>query len=203
MKNGIWLLISLTLCSCYNQTIKEKINYQSTIMVASDLHLLSDNLISKNSSYKKENMTNDGRVQEYDYSLVEALVNKANEEKPNFLILTGDLTFNGEKDSHIELIKLLNNVNSSIKVLVIPGNHDICNIEAKYFDEDKITKVDSVTIEEFRSLYQDFGYKDAISYDKKTLSYFYPIDQSNWALLIDTTLCRYNYENLMNIIGGN
>lgn len=76
------------------------------------------------------------------------------------------------------------------------------NIEAKSFDEDKTTKVDSITVEEFRSLYQDFGYKGAISYDQNTLSYFYPIDQNNWALLLDTTLCRYNYENLMNFIGG-
>ena len=202
MKKAILLLISLVLCSCQKQTIKEKVNYQSSIMVASDLHLLSNNLISENSSCKKEKMTSDGRVQEYDYSLVEALVNKANEEKPNCLVLTGDLTFNGEKDSHLELIKLLSKVNPTTKVLVIPGNHDVCNIEAKYFDENTTEKIDSVTGDEFRDLYQDFGYKNAISYDQKTLSYIYPIDQNNWTLLLDTTLCRYNYENLMNFIGG-
>ena len=68
MKKAILLLISLVLCSCQKQTIKEKVNYQSSIMVASDLHLLSNNLISENSSCKKEKMTSDGRVQEYDYS---------------------------------------------------------------------------------------------------------------------------------------
>ena len=202
MKKLFFLVGVLTLCSCQNQIDKEKINYQSSVMIASDLHLLSNNLISEDSTYQKETMTKDGRVQEYDYLLVENLIKQTNLEKPNCLILTGDLTFNGEKDSHLELIKLLNQVDSSTKVLVIPGNHDICNIEAKSYTSEKTEKVDSVTVQEFKELYQNFGYQDAISYDKDSLSYIYEIDDKNWALLLDTTLCRYNYENLMNVVGG-
>lgn len=112
------------------------------------------------------------------------------------------MTFNGEKDSHLELIKLLSQVDSSTKVLVIPGNHDICNIEAKSYANSKTERVDSVTIEEFKKLYQDFGYQGALSYDKDSLSYIYEIDEKNWSLLLDTTLCRYNYENQMNIVSG-
>lgn len=202
MKKLALLMGVLTLCSCQNQTIKEKINYQASIMVASGLHLLSNNLFSEDSTYQKKTMTKDGRVQECDYSLIEALVNKTNEEKPNCLVLTRDLTFNGEKDSHLELIKLLSQVDSSTKVLVIPGNHDICNIEAKSYANSKTERVDSVTIEEFKKLYQDFGYQGALSYDKDSLSYIYEIDEKNRVLLLDTTLCRYNYENQMNIVSG-
>ena len=101
-RKHLLLLLSMFLIGCDNSQITtsqienfEKINKEMSIMVASDLHLLSNNLISKdNEIYKKDRITSDGRVQEYDYELVEELVNQANIKKPSYLILSGDLTFN-------------------------------------------------------------------------------------------------------------
>ena len=87
--------------------------------------------------------------------------------------LSGDLTNNGEKKSHQKLANLLGEIERSgkTKVLVIPGNHDIDNPWARSFEGDKQVLADSVSPKEFTKIYGDFGYKEAISRDKKTLSY--------------------------------
>ena len=46
-------------------------------------------------------------------------------QKADGLILSGDLTFNGEKKSHEELAEKFKKVEKSgAPVMVIPGNHD-------------------------------------------------------------------------------
>ena len=164
MKKIVSLLLLLSLVSCENTVTTShqeeiiKTNLQSTIMVATDFHLFSNNLISKdNKIYTKDKITSDGRVQEYDYELVNELVNKVNEIKPEALIITGDLSFNGEQDSHEELIKILNKINDNIKVVVTPGNHDYNNIAPQSIINDQIEYVDGLTIDEFPILYKDFG----------------------------------------------
>ena len=103
---------------------------EETIFVASDLHLYSENLLGPNNERcTKENMSSDGRIQECDYELVSALIDEVNAEKPEYLILTGDLSYNGEKDSHVELTKMLREIKDT-KVLVIPGNHDMYSLSS-------------------------------------------------------------------------
>ena len=112
-------LLLFSLCSCSK---KEK---ELSILIATDTHLYSKNLLSEdNKIYIKENFSSDGRIQEYDYKLFEGLIKEVNKLKPEYFILTGDLSYNGEKDSLLEVKRLLDNVNSDTKVLVIPGNHD-------------------------------------------------------------------------------
>ena len=73
-KSIITILLSSLLIGCNGQKVSsmpkniEKGNLEMKIMVATDLHLFSNNLISKNNEiYKKDSITSDGRVQEYDY----------------------------------------------------------------------------------------------------------------------------------------
>ncbi len=168
-------------------------NLQHTIYVCSDTHLLSVNVLED--AALKERYTSDGRVQTYDYEIVEALVNKVNRDKPEALIITGDLSYNGELDSHKELVKLLDKVDKDIKVLVIPGNHDTYILNGLVADC-------STTDESFRKLYENYGYSGAVSYDPETLSYAYQLADDLVALMLDTPLCRYNEEENRNTIGG-
>lgn len=207
-KINIFLLL-LLLVGCENNiqsSVKEnfdKINLQTTIMVATDLHLYSNNLISKdNQIYKKDQITSDGRVQEYDYELANELVNNVNKIKPSALIITGDLTFNGEQNSHEELIKILNKVNKETKVLVLPGNHDYNNIAPQSVINDKVEYVDGLTLQEFPILYKEFGYENGYSYDSDSLSYIYPISSDKWVLMLDTSNSKFNFEFDMNFVGG-
>ena len=175
---------------------------ETTVFIASDVHLYSKNLVGEdNKTYVKANFSADGRAQEYDYSLVEALVGEVNKQNPEFLVLTGDLSFNGEEDSHTELARLLGKIEKT-KVLVIPGNHDTYSLSAFSAKEDTLADIDSITAEDFRQIYNNFGYSGAYSYDEQTLSYIYPLNSSTWALMLDTTLSKYNEENDYNIVGG-
>ena len=102
-------IIILLISSCNgnknNEEVVDKGDYLSTIFVATDTHLLASNLVSEDDKiFRKELFTRDGRVQEYDYRYVEKLVEKTNEAKPKALVITGDLTFNGELDSHGALV---------------------------------------------------------------------------------------------------
>ena len=208
-KSIITILLSSLLIGCNGQKVSsmpkniEKGNLEMKIMVATDLHLFSNNLISKNNEiYKKDSITSDGRVQEYDYELVNELVNQANELMPDYLIITGDLTFNGELDSHRELIKIISQVNKNVKVLVLPGNHDYNNISPQSIINDEVRYTEGIDMDDFPLLYENFGYTNAYSYDEESLSYIYALSENKWIVMLDSTNSRYNYDYDMNIIGG-
>ncbi|MBQ4091035.1 MAG: metallophosphoesterase [Clostridia bacterium] len=192
----ISLLVLVSLCACdvkdSSEPSIEPGTREKTVFVATDLHLFSNNLISPdNSVYLKDRFTSDGRIQEYDYELIGALIEEVNAKKPEFLILTGDLTFNGELDSHLELSRLLSAVQDT-KVLVIPGNHDIYSPDAVSALNDSTQPTESISAEQFRGIYANYGYTNAYSYDETTLSYIFELDEDKWALMLDTSLSRYN-----------
>lgn len=90
------------------------------------------------------------------------------------VLIAGDLTFNGEKESHIEFIKLLKELQSSGKrVLVVTADHDFKDKDKTCFafDENGKSTPESTAREELFDLYYEFGFKDAIAVDKQHLSY--------------------------------
>ena len=199
MKKKLFLISLLLISGCNKIDLG---NLETSIYVVSDIHLYSNNLIGENNiNYIKENFTSDGRVQEYDYELVNSLVNDVNKNKPEYLVISGDLSFNGEKDSHLELVKLLDKIEDT-KVLVIPGNHDTYSSNSFSCLNDEVVYTDSITSDEFKSIYKDYGYSDAYSYDNDTLSYIYEISEDKWLMMLDTNQSKYNEEFGMNIVGG-
>ena len=203
----ILLCISFLLSACSSDNGSENAaivpnQKELELFVASDLHLYSNNLIgANNTEYVKEEFSTDGRVQECDYEIVETLVNETNVHKPDFLILTGDLSYNGEKDSHLELAKLLHEIKET-QVLVIPGNHDLYSQNAFSVAEDKIKYIHSTNEQDFKDIYADFGYANAYSYDENSLSYIYELAPDQWALMLDTSQSEYNEEYGENLAGG-
>ena len=199
MKKKLFLISLLLISGCNKIDLGD---LETSIYVVSDIHLYSNNLIGENNiKYIKENFTSDGRVQEYDYELVNSLVNDVNKNKPEYLVISGDLSFNGEKDSHLELVKLLDKIEDT-KVLVIPGNHDTYSLNSFSCLNDEVVYTDSITSDEFKSIYKDYGYSDAYSYDNDTLSYIYEISEDKWLMMLDTNQSKYNEEFGMNIVGG-
>ncbi len=207
MKKLIIFLITTSLClglvSCGAEKPFEKGEKQATLFIATDTHLLSDDLIDEgNVKYVKENLTADGRIQECDCRLMEALVEKVNDEKPDALIFTGDISFNGEKTSHEAFISFLDRIDRDVKVLVIPGNHDF-NIEGcrAYYNDSPYAE-STVDGQEFCSMYDTYGYGGAFARDENSHSYIYAISDTIWAVMLDSTLCEYNEEAGLNTVGG-
>ena len=65
----------------------------------------------------------------YADEIIDEFIDVVKKEKPDIVVLTGDLSFNGEKGSHQGLAdKLMKIKDAGITVAVIPGNHDVDNI---------------------------------------------------------------------------
>lgn len=118
--------------------------------------------------------------------------------KPDVIILSGDLTLNGEKESHKELVKKLEQVEKAgVQVVVIPGNHDINNKSAASFDGRSRQPAQIITADEFAKIYNDFGYEEALDRDPASLSYTYNLGPDMRLLMLDS--CQYSP---VNKVGG-
>ena len=157
---------------------------EKKIVVATDMHYFAEKLAGNRcDSFVGMARGGDGRVLEYGWEVMDAFLDDMKKEDPDLLILSGDLTLDGEKASHEELAELLEGLSEAgIEVAVIPGNHDINNPDARRYTADGAEKVESITADEFRDIYADFGYVAADSRDPASLSYLYKIDSANWVL---------------------
>jgi 3',5'-cyclic AMP phosphodiesterase CpdA len=94
------------------------------------------------------------------------------DERPDFLLVCGDLTCNGERSAHELAAAMLRRLDSSgVPVLVVPGNHDVANPSAARFAGEAVEPVPSVSAEEFAAIHADFGYAEALERDPASLSY--------------------------------
>ncbi|MGL4107559.1 metallophosphoesterase [Clostridium sp. LP20] len=157
------------------------------LIVATDIHYISPDIIDEGTAFQNMYKNGDGKEVHYIDKITDAFIDEVIEKKPNALILSGDLTLNGEKVSHEVLAKKLQKVKDNrIPVLVIPGNHDINNYNARGYKSDTTYTVESITPEEFREIYGDFGYSTEVKYDKNSLSYVAEISDDLWLIMIDT-----------------
>jgi predicted MPP superfamily phosphohydrolase len=156
-----------------NQNCDTKFNEKAVkIAVLSDLHFMDPSLLKADGSAFQMYLMQDPKLLAESGAILQQIIAKLLNERPDLVLITGDLTKDGELISHKSLIKQLRILNSlHIKVLVIPGNHDINNPDAKVFDGDNTRPVPTITPEKFKLLYADFGYREAIARDPNSLSY--------------------------------
>ena len=171
------------------------------IVHVSDLHYIDPNL-TDNGKYFTINPEKDGRMMQYIDQIVDSFILEMIDTNPDIVIISGDLTYNGEKTSHIKLSKKLGILKSKgIEVLVIPGNHDIDNEKSIDYSNGEKNKTESITCDEFAEIYKEFGYKEEevklIARDKNSLSYMYMISPKQCMLMIESS-----YEKNKNCISS-
>ena len=167
-------------------------------IIASDLHYQSPLMTDFGEAFQYFVRNDDGKVVEYVDSITDAFLAETAGKQPDALILSGDLTQNGEKVNHEELAKKLRLLESQgVPVVVIPGNHDINHPSAASFEGTEKKKADDINAEEFYSIYREFGYDEAMDRDESSLSYIYQADDRYWLMMLDS--CQYDPENK---IGG-
>ena len=131
---------------------------ERTIWVLSDIHVMTPELL--NSQYQADDATKDPKMLLYSTEILDKLVGDALSAKPDMMLITGDLTENGDQKSHQLVASTLGKlVSEGIKVVVIPGNHDIDNPDG------------STTPQQFAELYKDLGFNMAYAKDAASLSY--------------------------------
>lgn len=168
------------------------------IMLATDIHYFSDSLTDGGPRFQEMVEYGDGKIVTYIDQITDAFLDEVVKQHPDALVLSGDLTLNGEKASHKDLAEKLHRMeNHGIPVLVIPGNHDINNHQAARYKGEERLPAEYTTPAEFRQIYRAFGYDEAASEDPNSLSYLYELDENTWLLMIDS--CQYSP---VNKVGG-
>lgn len=164
---------------------KEKDTFR--IMVTSDLHYLSRELYDPSSEvFAKLLATNDGKLIEEGETILNALKEKAKEEKPDALLLAGDITFNGEMISLKEIRTVLDEVEAAgIPVLVTTGNHDLYYSSSMTYFGNQPERTEDISDTEFAEVMGPFGYEEALYRDEHTLSYMYALNEDLWFLVLD------------------
>ena len=157
-----------------------------SVMIATDLHYLAPELTDHGACFQSVIRNADGKMTEYAEEILEAFIQQVIKEAPDALILSGDLTFNGEAVSHRILAKQLQTVkDAGISVLVLPGNHDMDNPMAAQFEGDGFRRAESVTAEEFTEIYGPFIDQRALAKDTASLSYTAELTPNLRVLLVD------------------
>lgn len=174
---------------------EEEPEVQQRMVIATDLHYLAEQYAGNRcKSFINMAETSDGRVLQYSWEVIDAFIEDMLKARPDIILLSGDLTLNGERKSHEELAeKLKVLLEHDIPVIVIPGNHDINNPHSRKFTTEGTEPVESVKAEEFESIYADYGYAAADNRDPNSLSYLYKLDSYYWLLMLDS--CQYEPNN--------
>ena len=166
---------------------------QLKIAVISDIHYLAPSLLKNgaaNGTAFQTYLNFDPKLLEFSDPILRKVISQLKRERPDIVLIPGDLTKDGEKVSHEAVVRILNQLGT--KVFVIPGNHDINNPEAVAYNGDISNPTPIIQARDFPKIYADFGYRNAISRDANSLSYISQPYRGLWILAIDD--CEY-YNN--------
>ena len=183
MKKLILLLLALLPLPCSASGAQETPLH---LITATDLHYLAPALTDNGPFFTQMIERGDGKVMACIEELTEAFLAQVIASQPDALILSGDLTFNGERESHEALAQKLVRVEAAgIPVLVIPGNHDLNSRSAARFKGDGYTHEKSISEPEFAAIYGAFGLDEALARDSASLSYVARLSDSLRVLMVD------------------
>ncbi len=174
------------------------------IAVMSDIHYLDPSLLLNGAAQGtafKTYLKTDPKLIEFSDPILKKAISEIVAQKPNILLIPGDLTKDGEKVSHKSMAKFLKQISGyGIKVFVIPGNHDINNPEAVAYNGNNSSPTPSISAPDFVNIYSDFGYKNAISRNINSLSYVCEPFYKVWILGIDD--CKYYMNGSLATVSG-
>lgn len=105
-------------------------------------------------------------------AIVRAVFDRIAEDKEtDIVIIPGDLTKNGEKESHRSFVRELKRLKESgKKVFVITAGHDYNDHPCAYRGDERVP-VEGTAFDELHDMYYEFGLADALAVDEATNSY--------------------------------
>lgn len=175
-------------------------NEPMRIGIITDTHFLSEKLMDNGDALNNYVLTS-GKNVKYTPAVLDKVLNDYLKSNIQVLLVCGDITKDGEKQSHLDFLEKLKPLqNKGTKIYVIPGNHDINMPNAVEFKGDRRIPVANISPDEFASLYSDCGYGNAIKRDTESLSYVSELDDQTWLLAIDAA--RYKEYTTSSITGG-
>ena len=159
-------------------------------MMVSDLHYMAPALYQDSELFLQVLRSGDGKLTQYGDTLLDALYQQLLEEMPDALVVTGDLTFNGECERHLALAAWVRTVEEAgIPVWGSPGNHDLNTAQPAGFGPWSLYRVEPVTPEAFGDIYADFLLPGEVGF-----SYLAPISDELWVAMTDVACYRERAE---------
>lgn len=141
-------------------------------MVMSNLYVMSPELLVQEGSAFTEASKLSPFMYKESSQIFSTMVDSVRKYRPDLVLIPGDLTKGGELLSHQTVLSTLNAMRQEgVAVLVIPGEQDINNENAVYYNGRNTSPAETVTAEQFAELYKAYGYGDLSLRDAQTLSY--------------------------------
>ena len=157
-----------------------------TIVHMTDPHYISPSLTDRGTAFMKIVSNADGKLVLYSEELLSAFLYEMRELRPDAILLSGDLTFNGAMQSHKDLALRLSSLKElGIPILVLPGNHDVLSPNAARFSGERIELVESPDTASFREIWHSFGPDDALSCAPDSFSYVCALSPNLRILMLD------------------
>jgi len=104
-----------------------------------------------------------GEMNYENIALLNAMLAKFEASASNTLLIAGDISYNGLRGQHLGAAEIFKQFEARTgkRIFIINGNHDICSISDSNY----------INLAEFKTLYADFGYNEALDIDPSSASY--------------------------------
>ena len=162
------------------------------LAIISDDHLYDGEELGTAGEDFQDYLNNDRKMIAESEKILDEAIERIKNSDADYVLVSGDLTKDGEKHNHellAEKLKALEN-STGKQVFVINGNHDLSNQNAKSFTESGAARVETVNRNDFKSIYADLGYDLAVAKDSGSLSYAADLGDDYRLIVIDS--CIYN-----------
>ena len=149
------------------------INNQKMV-VLSDPHVMAPELLVSEGTAWTTYLNGQRKLVDYSQRLFDDMIVRIKRDlRPGLVLISGDLTKDGEQVSHEYVTSKLDELRAiGIKTLVIPGNHDRgSNSDAVYYDGESTTAATVATSEWFATQYANYGYGVSSEREGTTLTY--------------------------------
>lgn len=157
---------------------------KTSFWVISDTHLIADSLHDHGQAFSQMQKTSQGKDLYYQETALSAFVRMAQKKKPAAIIVTGDVTFNGERVSAEKFAEIFKPLKET-QLLVLPGNHDIYDGWAREFRGKKQFYAGQISPRMWRNIFKT-SYKNAVSVDDKSLAYSVQLNPNYLVILADS-----------------
>lgn len=159
--------------------------------VFSDPHLYDGAALGTTGADFEQYLAGDRKLIVESQEILDVVLAQLQQSNLDFVLVSGDLTKDGERINHQLLAdKLAVLKKSGKKVFVIPGNHDINNPHALNYHTSPPQHEEMVDPAQFKQIYAQAGYSDAISTDPASLSFIAEPVPGVWLFALDS--CKYD-----------
>ena len=169
-----------------------------------DLHYFENALGARGEAYEARSLTDQKCIAETGAIIDSAFARLAADREVEWILIAGDMTFNGEAESHKTVIQKLRALEASGKrIVLITGNHDGDNEPYAFAGAERFP-VEETKRAELAELYYDFGLRDAIAVEPERRCYVARLRDGVRVLGINYHLDSENggFEDLMDWILG-